>query len=176
MSYTIGLASEQRMRNAEKKNNAVESIIAYARKENIKPDEINSILKELETPAITHKTKIASLLLRPQISIDVIAETVDRFREKISECGEFITEISEQSELLIKYDNYIQKEKEMVDKMSRLENMEIKNGFDYHQIKSLSSEAREKLSKLKPQTLGQASRISGVSPADISVLIVYMGR
>lgn len=176
LSYLIGLASEQRMRDVDKKESAVTSIIDFARKENVEPGEINSVLTSLDTPVINHKTKIASLLLRPQIGIHILAETIERFGNEILKSGEFIQEVSEQAELLIKYDNYIQKEKEMVDKMSRFENMEMKPGFDYHQIKSLSSEAREKLSKIKPLTLGQASRISGVSPADISVLLVYMGR
>ena len=176
LSYRIGLASEQRMREVEKKEIEITSIIDFARKENVEPFEINTVLTSLETTVINHKTKIATLLLRPQVGIHILAETIERFGKEILKSGEFIPEISEQAELRIKYDNYIQKEKEMVEKMSRFENMEIKPGFDYHQIKSLSSEAREKLSKIRPLTLGQASRISGVSPADITVLLVYMGR
>jgi len=176
LSYRIGLASHQRMMNMEKKYSAVDTVIDYARKENIEPAEINPLLTELGTPGINHKIKIASLLLRPQIHIKHLTDKIDRFKEEIYKHDEFTEEISEQAELLIKYDSYIEREKEMVAKMARLENMEIKTDFDYHLIKSLSLEAREKLSKIKPHTLGQASRISGVSPADISVLLVYIGR
>ena len=176
LSYKIGLSSKQRMINTEKKISAVNQIIDYAKKESLEPGEVNSLLNKLETPEINHKIKIATLLLRPQVDINMLMQTVSRFGEEIKKHGENAPEISEQVELLIKYDNYIKKEQELVEKMSRLENLEIKPGFDFHQIQSLSSEAREKLTKIKPVTLGQASRISGVSPADISVLLVYMGR
>ena len=176
LSYKIGLASELRMQNVEKKIIAVDSIIHFMKKESIEPTEVNELLVEQGTPEISHKMKLASLLLRPQIDIKMLARKIEKLDGEINSHDCEITEVSEQAEILIKYENYIQKEQDLVEKMARLENLEIKPGFDYHQINSLSSEAREKLSKIKPQTLGQASRISGVSPADVSVLLVYLGR
>lgn len=176
IAYKIGLADEQRMMNAEKKYQAVKNIIEYAGKERIEPDEINSALSEINTQPLNQKIKIVGLLLRPQVNMSFLTGHIERFKNVVFQYGDETEEIAEEVEILVKYDNYIRKEQDLAEKISRLENMELKSGFDYHQLKSLSYEAREKLTKIQPITLGQASRISGVSPADISVLLVFMGR
>lgn len=137
------------------------------------PDDINPLLQELNSAPIKHSVKLNGILLRPNVTMSRLAEVlpyVEEFLENVPE------DIKYSAEVNIKYSGYIQKEREMVEKMNRLEEVKLKDSFDYHQIKSLSNEAREKLSQLRPRTIGQASRISGVSPSDISVLLVHMGR
>jgi tRNA uridine 5-carboxymethylaminomethyl modification enzyme len=175
LSFTLGLATRERMDKAQKKSANVAKIIGFLKGENLTPGEINPILEKKETQAITQRAKMASLLLRPQLSIfDLImgSEALSVFRDS----NHLSSEELEEAEILVKYENYIDKEKEIVDKLSKFEDIPLKFDFDYHGLNSLSMEAREKLSKIKPETIGQASRISGVSPSDISVLIVYLGR
>jgi len=176
--YEIGLADEDRLKKLEIKEKAVNDIIHFLKTENIEPGDINELLTELNTPVISQKTKLGNLLLRPQISISDISRRSITFNNYISDLdlNNFIDEILKESEIQFKYEGYVEKEKEIAEKISRLEDIELHEGFDYHKLKSLSSEAREKLSKIRPGTLGQASRISGVSPSDISVLLVYLGR
>ena len=176
--YEIGLADDNRFKKLEIKEKSVDNIIHFLKTENIEPNEINELLKELDTPIILQKAKLGNLLLRPQVSISDLSKKSNKLKEFISdlELNNFSDEVLEESEILFKYECYIEKEKEIADKINRLEDIEIHCDFNYHKLKSLSSEAREKLSKIKPGTLGQASRISGVSPSDISVLLVYLGR
>jgi len=134
------------------------------------------MLKKNGTAPLAQKVRLDTILLRPQISIQDMMEYIPRVAGFIEKLGDHMAEEIEESELLIKYKGYIQKEQELADKLSRLEDIALAEELDYHKLKSLSSEAREKLSREKPRTIGQAARISGVSPADISVLIVYLGR
>lgn len=173
LGYQIGLANENRMNNVNTKLRECNELIEYLRKESVTPEVINPLLEKAGTPPVKQVVKWFNLLTRPQLSIKYLGESISSLGKLLSK---YKPDSIEQSEILIKYDGYIEKEEEMVDKMSRLENINLYRIADYQTIKSLSSEAREKLNKIKPGTLGQASRISGVSPSDISVLLVHMGR
>ena len=175
--YEIGLASQIRLEKVNEKIELIESIIKFLRNESIAPETANQMLIDKGSQPIAQKVKIASLLLRPQVLISDLrkyVETVTDFIQNIK--SEYLDECLEEAEILIKYASYIDREKEIAKRLNKLEGLKINCDLDYHRLKSLSFEAREKLSKVKPQTLGQASRISGVSPSDISVLAVYLGR
>jgi len=176
LGYQIGLAKKERMDRVEEKGKTIDQIIEFSKSLSVSPEMVNKVLEENDTPSIEQKTKIVNLILRPQISIHQLINAVEPYREYIKSLGNDVNEAIEVAETLLKYEGYISKENEIAKKLSRLEDLELKEDFNYRQLQSLSFEAREKLSKIKPRTLGQASRISGVSPADISVLIVYLGR
>jgi len=176
LGYKIGLASKGRNDRVEEKNKNIEGIINFIKNISIEPGSVNQMLEENGTPGINQKSKIINLLLRPQISLHQLINTIGSLREFVKTLGDNLEEEIEETEILLKYEGYISKENDIAKKLTRLENVELKEDFNYHNLQSLSFEAREKLSKIKPRTLGQASRISGVSPADISVLIVYLGR
>ena len=176
MSNELGLASEERVRRLEKKYQAIEELMKFLKQTSVMPGEVESMMNYRGTPGLTQKMRLDSILLRPQISLDDMVKFIPRVSDFMRKLGKNIKEEIVEAELLVKYKGYIQKEQEIADKMSRLEDIPLKSDIDYHKLKSLSSEAREKLSKVKPATIGQAGRISGVSPADISVLIVYLGR
>ena len=154
------------------KKEGSEQILEALKKMSIKPAHINGFLEEKGTSPLRQTIKIHSLLLRPQLNIHDL-RTIKRVDDLLAKYDE---ETIEQAQINAKYGSYIKKEQENVDKLSRLENMKLKDGFDYRSLVALSSEAREKLNSIQPITLGQASSISGVSPADISVLMVHLGR
>jgi tRNA uridine 5-carboxymethylaminomethyl modification enzyme len=161
----------------ESKKENIERVVNFIKSNNALPEEVNESFQELNTPSITQKTKISQLLLRPQIDLKLLKNKIPYLNSEINKTPEKIrAEVEECAEILVKYESYIKKEEEIVGKLSHFENLIIKDDFDYHSLKSLSFEAREKLSKIRPKTIGQAGRISGVSPADISVLIVYISR
>jgi len=174
--FEIGLASQERMEKVDQKISEINKIIKFVKKENVSPEDINSILIKKNTKEINQKVKISNLLLRPQIEISDLITNIPKFSNFISSFNKDISESMEEAEILIKYEGYIIREKDIVNKLSKLENIELHENFDYQRLKSISFEAREKLSKIKPRTIGQAARISGVSPADISVLAVFLGR
>ncbi|MFA6923915.1 MAG: tRNA uridine-5-carboxymethylaminomethyl(34) synthesis enzyme MnmG [Bacteroidales bacterium] len=176
MGYEIGLIEEKRKKALERKTKEINSVIEYLGKTSIEPVQINKILTKLKTQNIQQKTKIRNLISRPQISIFDLINNVKSIKDFFNKIKSEKNEIAEEAEILIKYEGYIEKEKEIVNKLSKFENIELRKDFDYASIKSISSEAREKLIKIKPRTIGQASRISGVSPADISVLMIYFGK
>ncbi|MBP6334924.1 MAG: tRNA uridine-5-carboxymethylaminomethyl(34) synthesis enzyme MnmG, partial [Bacteroidia bacterium] len=177
LSHKIGLASEERLKTVEEKKKYTEEIEQFIRNYSLNPEEINSTLEELNTDPIRQKVKMLNVLLRPQVSIGSLLNNVNAFNTFSSTIPEALREIAfEQAEIRLKYEGYIEKESEIVDKFTKLEDVYLKEDFDYLNLESLSMEARQKLSKIKPSTLGQASRISGVSPADISVLMVFLGR
>jgi tRNA uridine 5-carboxymethylaminomethyl modification enzyme len=169
LGYQINLAQKERMDDLDIKRNLIKSNLNFIKNKSIEPTAINHLLKEKETAEINQKVKLDKLILRPQLTIQDLIPYVDELKDMDSE-------ILEQIEILIKYEGYLDKEYQMAEKLKKLENYKLSLDFDYHQIKSLSIESREKLSKMKPENIGQASRISGVSPSDISVLIVYLGR
>ncbi|PCJ89400.1 MAG: tRNA uridine-5-carboxymethylaminomethyl(34) synthesis enzyme MnmG [Flavobacteriales bacterium] len=175
-SYQLGLASSERMKNVGQKIKNTEEIIHFFKSQSIEPQEINPTLESLDTTPIKQKVKLSTVITRPQVSISHIEDGLPVVREYFSTLNGNRKESIEQAEIQMKYDGYISKEKEMVDKLARLEDIQIWSNFDYEKIKPLSAEATEKLKKVKPKTLGQASRISGVSPSDISILMVYLGR
>ncbi len=173
-SHAIGLASDQRMKKVEEKLAKTNAFIQFLEKTSIKPEEINPILEKINTPPIKQSMKIFKIASRPQLAIKDLSK-LTLINDFINE-NKIENEVLEQTEIHLKYSGYIEKEKLNADKLSRLENIIIPEDFDYQKIKSISYEGREKLSKIKPKTIAQASRISGVSPSDISVLLVYMGR
>ena len=171
--HKLGLASDDRLKNVEEKRKSVSKLLNDIKQKKIDPDKANPTLAALGTATIEHRTNYAKLLKRPQINI----YDLPSFDEDLaSYLAKYDPEILEQVDILIKYEDYIDKEEKLADKISSLENHSIQSDFDFDSISALSAEAREKFKKIKPSTIGQASRISGVSPADISVLMVYMGR
>ena len=174
LSYKLGLASSERMQNLEKKQHLTSEFLNYLNQTKLAPETINPILESCETSSISQKASLTQLLSRPQISLQSLQPILAFDFGDTSK--ELIAETQEQAEISIKYDSYIQKEKEIVEKLSKHENTILKDDFDYHKLQSLSSEAREKLSRIRPRTIGQASRISGVSPADIAVLVIYLSK
>lgn len=177
LSYNLGLASKERMELVERKSSATKELLLFVNKNSALPQEVNTIFMEKKTPIINQKTKISQLLLRPQISLEDLRKSIPYLDDKISNIVSDIREdVVESAEIFVKYESYITKEEEIAERLSKHENLRIKDDFDYHSLKSLSYEAREKLSKIRPKTIGQASRISGVSPSDISVLIIFISR
>jgi tRNA uridine 5-carboxymethylaminomethyl modification enzyme len=177
LSNALGLADDDRLRNVEEKIKFTEETEHFIRNHSMKPEEINSVLEGLGTEPIRQKVKMLGLLLRPQVNITDLLESTSEFRTFSGTIPDQHREmVLEQAGIRLKYEGYIEKESEIVDKFVRLENVFLKDDFDYLGLESLSMEARQKLSQVKPSTLGQASRISGVSPSDISVLMVYLGR
>jgi tRNA uridine 5-carboxymethylaminomethyl modification enzyme len=171
-SFKIGLASEERMRKMEEKVQQVDEIKKVLFNTTIEPAQINTLLEEKGSALLQNKQKASQILLRPGIGLTDMV----RFAEPLDSLNQYDNLNLEQAEIQIKYDTYINKEKELVKKMNDLENLLIPDTFNYEKISSLSSEARQKFTKIKPRTLGQASRISGVSPSDVQILMVYMGR
>lgn len=176
ISYEIGLASKERREKVKQKYEKIRKIIEYIKSKGVSPDEVNPILEGKKTPAILQNTKLSNLLLRPQITIFDLIGGIPSFSRFLSAVGELSEDELESAEITIKYESYIGKEQEIVNKLSKFEEKPLRPDFNYNALKSLSIEAREKLNKIKPGTIGQASRISGVSPADISVLIVFLGH
>lgn len=177
LSYAMGLASEDRMRRVEDKLKYSESLMKCVRDTSVIPSEVNDVLEQKSTPKIDQKVKMLNLLLRPQVDIDDLLKMSPALREVCNSIPDARrAESLEYAEVLLKYQNYIDKEQEVTDRLLKYENMPLKEDFDYFSLQSISYEAREKLTKMKPKTVGQASRISGVSPADISVLIIYLSR
>ncbi|WP_347923232.1 tRNA uridine-5-carboxymethylaminomethyl(34) synthesis enzyme MnmG [Pontimicrobium sp. SW4] len=172
--FKLGLASEKRLRRMEEKHEQAEKFVQFFRETSVTPDEANPVLEAKDSAPVKQQDKMFKLFARPNITIDDVRqfESVESYIQG----NNLDAEIIEQTEIQVKYSGYIAKEKTNADKLNRLEYVKIPNNFDYSQIKSMSMEAREKLKKIQPTSIAQASRISGVSPNDISVLLVYMGR
>lgn len=173
ISYKLGLASEQRMERVTQKNENVANIIAILKSTVFKPEDINPFLKHINSSEIVEKQKADKILLRPSVELQDLAQAVPALGEALKKYNK---EEIEQAAIQVKYQTYIEKEREIVARMSEMENLVIPENFDYTKISSLGNEAREKLSKVKPRTLGQATRIPGINPSDIQILMVYMGR
>ena len=172
--FEIGLASKERMERVLEKQRKTDLLIAFLENTSVKPEEINPILEDKELALVSQSLKLFKIATRPQLAFDDLKD-IAALKEFVN--GNSIdAEIIEQAEIHLKYSGYIDKEKNNADKLNRLENVLIPSSFDYHKLNSLSTEARQKLTKIKPTSISQASRISGVSPSDISVLLVYMGR
>ena len=174
VSHSLGLASDERLAACDQKYKQSEGLISFLKSQSILPAEINPILSSKESALIKQSGKADKILSRPNIYMSDLKEcdSVDSYISK----NNLSEEVQDQAEIQIKYSGYIQKEKNNADKLNRLESVKIPKDFDYKKLKSISAEALEKLNKIKPETISQASRISGVSPNDISVLLVYMGR
>ena len=172
--YELGIASEKRLKRMEEKLSKAEAFVGFFRTQSVKPEEANPVLESKDSQPIRQSDKMFKIFSRPNIDIADVRkfEAVEAYIQS----NDLDNEVIEQAEIQVKYSGYIAKEKNNADKLTRLEYVKIPSGFDYSQIKSMSSEAREKLKKVQPTTVAHASRISGVSPNDISVLLVYMGR
>ena len=175
LSYKLGLTKEDRYQKYQEKRQKVEDIKQFLNDNYVYPDEINGLLEQKESTRIDQKMKLSYLLLRPQINLNEMIEVLTSL-EKYRTQDRFIKECQEEAEIEIKYASYIEKENELADKLRRLENVKLPKDFDFHSLQSLSYESREKLNRYQPKTLGEASRISGISPADINVLAIYLGR
>ena len=174
LSYSIGLATEQRMKRMEEKLEQSESLVNFFKETSVLPNEINPIFESVDSALVKQSDKMYKAFSRPNVTMDHMLK-LDKVSNFIKE-NNFDNEVLEQAEVQIKYSGYIAKEKLNADKLHRLESVKIPTNFDYSKLKSLSFEAREKLNKIQPVTISQASRISGVTPSDISVLLVFLGR
>ena len=175
-SYRLGLASRERYEMVCRKREAIQHLTDFCKEYSIKADKINDTLESLGTARLTHGCKLIDLLSRPQITIENIAPHIPAFQAELDKVTDRKEETLEAAEVLIKYKGYIDRERMIADKIHRLESIKIKGRFDYANLNSLSTEARQKLIKIDPETLAQASRIPGISPSDINVLLVLLGR
>ena len=173
LSHQLGFASADRLRKVEEKTNEVANIKTILSNQTIIPEEVNGFLTSIDSMVITEKQKASKLLLRPNISLNQVIENCAELKEKLADKE---VDHLEQAEIQIKYERYIEKEKEIVERMLTLENKMIPDNFDYDKLSALSIEALQKFKKIRPLTIGQASRISGVNPSDIQILMVFMGR
>lgn len=173
IGHKIGLAGEERILKLQEKKARIKEVLAFLLSTRPSPENINKELEKLGTSLIREKTSVAHLLKRPEIGIQELKALNNDLATFL---GKFEAEELEQAEIFIKYESYIDREQKLAEKIGSLEDFQIRSDFDYDRVKALSSEAREKLKRVKPNTLGQATRISGVSPADISVLTIYMGK
>ena len=173
LSYNLGFASADRMRKVEQKTNEVANIKTILSNQTIIPEEVNGFLTTIDSMVITEKQKASKLLLRPNISLHQVVDNCAELKEKLAEKE---VDHLEQAEIQIKYERYIEKEKEIVERMLTLENKMIPDNFEYDKLSALSIEALQKFKKIRPLTIGQASRISGVNPSDIQILMVFIGR
>lgn len=176
LSHAFGLASDDRMRRVEKKATETRNLIDFITESSVSPAEVNPVLDSRDTPQVNQRVKLSSVLLRPEISTSDLMAASSDLVDKVNAVEDDVRdEVISAAEISIKYKRYIEKEQDVASKILKFETIPLKPDFDYFSLQSLSYEAREKLTKMKPQTIGQASRISGVSPADVSVLLVAMG-
>jgi tRNA uridine 5-carboxymethylaminomethyl modification enzyme len=175
-SHTIGLASDDRLRDVELKLSETDKVIKFFSKQSISPEEVNGLFEEKNSAKLTQKVKLESVITRPHISLGELAECSEPLAVHLMGLGNNKREVLEQAEVQMKYQGYINKQEEQVHKMHRLEEVKIPADMDYSKFSALSSESKEKLNSIQPGTLGQAARISGIKPSDVSVLMVYLGR
>lgn len=173
LSYRLGLASQERMDAVIEKKSSVEKIKNILKDFSVTPEQINPFFESINSSVISEKQKIQKALLRPDVELHQLTEAVPELNTLLTD---YSADSLEQASIQVKYEVYIEKEKELVKRMGLLEELEIPETFDYKKIVSLGNEAREKLTRIRPRTLGQASRISGINPSDVQILMVYMGR
>ncbi|MES2132071.1 MAG: tRNA uridine-5-carboxymethylaminomethyl(34) synthesis enzyme MnmG [Bacteroidota bacterium] len=173
LSHSIGLASDERLQKVDSKIKSYESLIKYFKNNSAEPQETNEYLEGINSAPLTQKVRYFNVLSRPDVTIKDLATNCKDIKNLVSDLD---ADTIMQAEILMKYEGYIEREKENAEKVAKLDNYKIKADFDYKGVNSLSLEARDKLTKLRPETIGQASRISGINPADISVLLVHLGR
>jgi tRNA uridine 5-carboxymethylaminomethyl modification enzyme len=175
--YSLGLVSQERLNLFRAKQEATNQLTQWLKKTSLSPEDINAWLVNAGTTSIDQKTKAVNIVARPQVRL---SELISLYREELSEIvkvsGDRFPEITEAAEIAIKYSGYIEREKVVADKIKRLEGLTLPSDIEYETLTSISTEARQKLSRIRPVTIGQASRISGVSPSDISILLLYLGR
>lgn len=176
LAFELGLQDNDAMERVNTKVRAASQLIGMLRKEGVSPDVANPILNEIGSSELSQQVKLASIITRPHVTMEHVLEMSDNVKSLAVELNKAHEDAVEQAEILLKYEGYIAREEEVALKLSRLEEVRIPEAMDYAVMKSLSSEAKEKLSKIRPVTIGQASRVSGVSPSDISVLLIHLGR
>ena len=174
--FSIGLANQERMHRVNLKIEGTKKFKKDLRKIAISPSEVNPFLESIGSAPISQKVKLSSIITRPKVYLKNLLDLSFEAKEKALIAHTSHDEILDQAEIQMKYDGYIEREQDQAEKMNRLENVKIPSDLDFKKLNSLSAEAKEKLSDIKPITIGQASRVSGVSPSDVSVLLVYMGR
>ena len=175
-AYELGTATRERLAWWLSKKEAINHMIKYCNETSVKPKEINGALETFGTAPLRMGCKISDLIVRPQLSMKLLSEFLPSLKEVMELPENRCEEIVEGAEIRIKYKGYIERERLFADKMHRLENIKIKGKFRYNELKEISTEGRQKLERIDPETLGQASRIPGVSPSDINVMLVMMGR
>ena len=175
LGYEIGLIPQKRYDHFVKKNTLVESLVEFARRQSIKAAEINDYLKSVNSEPLTQGRKLYDILIRNNVTFESLQRVLPKLKKFIAD-NEMNAEMIEEAEIQIKYKGYIEREKFIAEKLRRLENITIPSDFDFHSMNSLTIEARQKLSRIRPTTIGQASRIPGVSPADVNVLLIKFGR
>jgi tRNA uridine 5-carboxymethylaminomethyl modification enzyme len=173
LGHEIGLASDERLQLVKEKQEKVAKLKEKLAEYPVEPSAVNTYLESIGSTPLTERARALKLLLRPGITLKDMQEALPQLKEILNETDILALE---QAEIQLKYDVYIEKEKELVKKMASLEDLIIPDSFNYDKLSALSTEARQKLIKIKPRTLGQASRISGVNPSDVQILMVYMGR
>ena len=176
LAFQIGMADDEMMRLVDKKNQGVSSFKKHLAETGVKPQFANPVLEEIGSAPISQQVKFTSIITRPNVNIDHLVKMDELLAEKVFSFNEEHNDIVQQTEIQLKYEGYIQREEEMALKMHRLDELKIPDDMDYTQLKSISLEAREKLNAIRPVTIGHASRISGISPSDVSVLLIYLGR
>jgi tRNA uridine 5-carboxymethylaminomethyl modification enzyme len=175
-AYDIGTAKIERVKRLEEKETLINEIIEFLTETSITPNEVNKFLEKVESKRISQKVKAITLATRPQITVEGLLSVIKGANKLKAVNSERFKEISESSEVRIKYEGYIQREKIVADKIRRLESVKIPADIDFNELVSISTEGRQKLSRIKPENIGQAGRISGVSPSDINILLMYLGR
>ena len=177
LSHQIGLASDERMRRVEEKVGHSERLAQFVNDTSVVPSEANAMLEELGTPALQQKVKLVNLLLRPEVCMENLLAISPALQEEVEAIPTGVrADAVSATEVQLKYQRYIEKEQEVANRILKFENVQLPDNFDYFTLQSLSYEAREKLNKMRPRTIGQASRISGVSPADVSVLLIAFNK
>jgi len=175
-AFNMGLASETRMNKVAEKQAKTDELIKFIRKTSVDPERINPILEQKKTSPIRQKVKMDGVLARPFLTIQDLQIASDPLSEFVENIGNESPDVLEQAEIMIKYKGYLDREQDVADKLSRLEYVVIPDDINYSKFSSLSNEAKEKLESIRPGTLGQAARISGIKPSDVSVLMIYLGR
>jgi tRNA uridine 5-carboxymethylaminomethyl modification enzyme len=173
LSYRLGLASEERMKNVLAKKEGTKKIIDSLKEYNLPPENINAYFNSIGSSPIDEKQKVSKIILRPNVDLFSLMKTDDGLCKLLSP---FPDDTIEQAEIQVKYERYIEKENDIAQRMSQMEELMVPETFDYNKVTALSNEARQKFNRIRPRTLGQASRISGVNPSDVQILMVYMGR
>ncbi len=176
LSHSLGLASEERLKHTERKTALVKQTQHFIQNYSTSPEELNTYLEKLGTPGLKQKVKLSSVITRPHITLEDLRTYIPELDHQHKELGALANEVFQLSEIQMKYEGYISKEQEMAEKLTRLDSIPLPKDFEYDKLASLGSEAKEKLKSIQPENIGQASRISGIKPSDISVLLVYLGR
>ena len=177
LSHQLGLASDERMRRVGEKVRYSDQLSQFINDTSVLPSEANEMLESLSTPPLQQKVKLVNLLLRPEVNMDNLLSISPMLQETIATIPEEVrADTVSATEVQLKYQRYIEKERDVANRILKFENVQLPDNFDYFTLQSLSYEAREKLNKMRPRTIGQASRISGVSPADVSVLLIAFNK